>query len=94
LAQCQYTAEYFDYETKQSGKFSCEEVGLESGLCIFHDENYLQDKNNFEGAQQEVIKRLMDKVGDSVVTRKHYFALDIIFEISELQEILLSLDIF
>ena len=39
---------------------------LDSGLCIFHDKKYLQDKDNLEKRKQEISKRLTDKVNDSI----------------------------
>ena len=49
--------------------------GLESWLYIFHDENYLQDKDNFEEHKQEVAKRLMDKVINSTDHNEGLFIL-------------------
>ena len=49
-AKCQFTAEYWNYERKAMVDYSCpdDEEILGSGLCIFHDENYLkeEDKDN------------------------------------------------
>src|SRR5207248_2961376 len=39
---------------------------LDSGLCIFHDENYLQDKNNHKEHEQKVRDRLEIKVRNSI----------------------------
>ena len=40
---------------------------LDSGFCIFHDENYLQDKNNdHKEHEQKVRDRLEAKVRNSI----------------------------
>jgi hypothetical protein len=48
---------------------------LDSGLCIFHDECYLQDKNNLAEREREVTKRLMDKVAHSIDCNKALFCI-------------------
>jgi hypothetical protein len=47
LAKCQFpTTKYHDYESHADVPYNCdikeEEDILPSGLCIFHDKNYLQ----------------------------------------------------
>jgi hypothetical protein len=38
-----------------------------SGLCIFHDKNYLkEDKNNRKEREEKVRDRLMDKIVNSI----------------------------
>jgi uncharacterized protein YjbI with pentapeptide repeats len=74
--QCQFASTYYDYEAKVPGaKFECKEEDLGTGFCIFHDSNYLQDKNNFLERRQEVTKGLMDKVTDSVAHDKALFCM-------------------
>jgi hypothetical protein len=51
LAKCQFTnAKYYDYESESWIDYKCpdNEETPGSGLCIFHDENYLkeEDKDN------------------------------------------------
>lgn len=65
-SQCKFTASYYDSETGKSEEFKCKEEVWTRGFCIFHDEKYLQDKDNFEERKQEVTKRLMDKVTNSI----------------------------
>jgi hypothetical protein len=48
---------------------------LDTGFCIFHDENYLQDKNNLVERKKEVTKRLMDKVAYSIDHNKALFCI-------------------
>ncbi len=46
--------------------FRCEEEALETNLCIFHDENYLQDKNNRIQHEKAINEKLMQRVIHSV----------------------------
>ena len=43
---------------------------MDTGFCIFHDNNYLQYKNNFLERKKQVTKRLIDKVTDSIAHNK------------------------
>src|SRR5205823_6410566 len=65
LAICQFTTDYWNYETDARVDYksdSEDEDILDSGLCIFHDENYLQDENN----SQKIVNKLMLKVSNSI----------------------------
>jgi hypothetical protein len=48
LAKCQFpTVTYWDYERLMEVPYNCDSKDkdvLASGLCSFHDKNYLQDK--------------------------------------------------
>jgi uncharacterized protein YjbI with pentapeptide repeats len=69
LAKCQFTTKYWDYESKALVDYNCNSKDgevLDSGFCIFHDENYLQDKNNHKEREQEVVTKLMVKVNNSI----------------------------
>jgi hypothetical protein len=47
--------------------FKCtEEEPLASGLCIFHDKDYLNDKTNYEEHKRNVLNRLKHKVNDAI----------------------------
>ena len=78
LAKCQFNAKYYDYESKAEVDYNCDskdEDILASGFCIFHDENYLQNKDNPEEHKQKVSKALMDKVNDSITNNKALFCI-------------------
>jgi hypothetical protein len=82
LAKCQFNTKYYDYESKAEVDYNCDskdEDILASGLCIFHDENYLQDKDNPIEHKQKVSKTLMDKVNDSIANNKALFCISIFF---------------
>lgn len=38
--KCHYTAKYFNYLDGKESKYTCQGYPLDSGLCIFHDEEY------------------------------------------------------
>jgi hypothetical protein len=47
--------------------FYCDdEEPLASGLCIFHDKDYLQDKTNYEEHKMKVLERLKKKVNHAI----------------------------
>jgi hypothetical protein len=47
--------------------FNCqEEEPLASGLCIFHDKDYLQDRTNYEEHKMKVLDRLKHKVNHAI----------------------------
>lgn len=78
MAKCQFNAKYYDYESKAEVDYNCDskdEDILASGFCIFHDENYLQNKDNPEEHKQKVSKALMDKVNDSITNNKALFCI-------------------
>ncbi|MGB8035622.1 MAG: hypothetical protein WCF03_17545 [Nitrososphaeraceae archaeon] len=71
MDECKFTTEYWEHE--RSGErvdYNCDskdEDILDSGFCIFHDENYLQDKNNdHKEHEQKVRDRLEAKVRNSI----------------------------
>jgi hypothetical protein len=67
LPKCQFTAEYYDYETRKEVDLNCQELPLASGLCIFHDKDYLlQDKMNNEEHKRKVLDRLKHKVNHAI----------------------------
>src|SRR5947209_7623174 len=66
LVTCQFTTKYRDYESKAED-YNCDNKDdvLDSGLCKFHDENHLQDKNKHNEREHEVVTKLMVKVNKS-----------------------------
>jgi hypothetical protein len=60
MSDCQFTAEYFDYENNKNLPFRCREVALDTGFCMFHDEIYYT-KN-----KQEVLQCFMDKLKKAI----------------------------
>jgi uncharacterized protein YjbI with pentapeptide repeats len=67
LPKCKFTTKYFDYEISVEVDFNCqEEELLASGLCIFHDKDYLQDKTNYEEHKMKVLDRLKHKVNHAI----------------------------
>ena len=80
LAKCQFpTTKYYDYERQARVPYNCDskdEDVLASGLCIFHDENYLkEDKDNRKEREQKVKEKLMDKVRKSVDQKEALFCI-------------------
>jgi hypothetical protein len=71
LPRCQFTTKYYDYETRKHVDFNCtEEEPLDSGFCIFHDKDYLQDKTNNEEHKRKVLDRFKHKVHDARSNKK------------------------
>ena len=68
MPKCQFTAKYYDYdyETRNSVDFNCQELPLVSGFCIFHDKDYLQDKTNNDEHKRTVLNRLKRKVKHAI----------------------------
>ena len=70
MAECKFTTKYLDHEQSEYADYNCDskdEDILDSGWCIFHDENYLQDKsNNYKEHEQKVRDRLEAKVRNSI----------------------------
>jgi hypothetical protein len=67
LPKCQFTTQYYAYETSKDVDFYCQELPLASGLCIFHDKDYLlQDKTNNEEHKRKVLDRLKHKVNHAI----------------------------
>ena len=62
---CQFPAtKYYDYKLQTESNWHCdskdEDIILDSGLCIFHDERQLQDKDN--NKEQKVRDGLYAKI--------------------------------
>jgi hypothetical protein len=76
LPKCQFTTKYFDREIRERVDFYCDEKEpLDSGLCIFHDKDYLQDKTNYEDHKRKVLDRLKHKVNHATyLIMNHYSA--------------------
>ncbi len=75
---CQFTAIYWNYESKATVDYNCDskdEEVLDSGFCIFHDENYLQDKDSRKENEQNVRGKLMAKVLKSLEKREPLFCI-------------------
>jgi hypothetical protein len=56
---------YYDENTGEYIPYVCpepEENVLDSGLCIFHDENYLKDSRNKEANKQKLKRKLSEKL--------------------------------
>jgi hypothetical protein len=75
LAKCQFRCRYWNYESDKPYDYECDTNGeeniLPSGLCIFHDENYLkEDKENRKERERKVRDRLMDKISKAVVQKE------------------------
>jgi hypothetical protein len=75
LTRCRFTSQYYDYESRsQTVVYNCDskdEDILPSGLCIFHDENYLkEDNDNHKEREQKVRGTLMNKVRNGVDEKK------------------------
>ena len=70
MAECKFTTKYWNFEVSRGVDYNCDskdEDILDSGFCIFHDENYLQDKNNdHKEHEQKVRDRLEAKVRNSI----------------------------
>jgi hypothetical protein len=78
MAHCRYFTKYYNFRRKspeEGSKFKCEEESLDNGFCIFHDEEYLQDKDSFEEHKEKVSNRLIAKVNDSITNNKALFCI-------------------
>ena len=78
MAECKFTTEYWDHERSEDVDYNCDskdEDILDSGLCIFHDENYLQDKNNHREHEQKVRDRLEARVRNSIDQNEPLFCI-------------------
>lgn len=70
MARCQFKVD-IKYRDERTGKYIayvCDEPAeniLDSGLCIFHDENYLKDLKNKEANEQNVKNKLTEKIKKS-----------------------------
>jgi hypothetical protein len=71
LPNCQFTTRYYNYEIRKYVDFNCaEEEPIASGLCIFDDKDYLQDKANNEEHKWTVLDRLKRKVSHAISNNK------------------------
>jgi hypothetical protein len=58
LPKYQFTSIFYDHEVLKKADFNCqEEEPLDSGFCIFHDKDYLQDMTNYEEHKRKVLYR-------------------------------------
>ncbi|MGB8938363.1 MAG: hypothetical protein WCC17_24995 [Candidatus Nitrosopolaris sp.] len=69
MVKCSFTTKYQNFESHREMDFYCEkdEDILNSGLCIFHDKNYLQDKASRGPNEQNVRDKLMAKISENVM---------------------------
>ena len=70
MARCGFKTdiEYHDEKTGEDVQYVCDEPEeniLDSGLCIFHDENYLKDSIKKEANEQNIKRRLSEKLAKS-----------------------------
>lgn len=64
-------AKYFDYESHVDKTYSCPETEvLDSGLCVFHDKDFLDDKTNYQEHTEVVLKKLKYKIKQSISNDK------------------------
>ena len=73
--KCQFTAEYYDYESPKWIPYNCpdDEEIPGSGLCMFHDERYLQDEDN--NKEQSVRDGLDAKIRQNVDQKEPLFCM-------------------
>jgi len=70
------TTKYFDYEIHKEVDFSYDdEEPLASGLYIFHDKDYLQDKTNYEKHKRKVLDSLKHKVNHAISNNEPLFCI-------------------
>ncbi|MFH7813463.1 hypothetical protein ACH0C8_16275, partial [Acetobacter lovaniensis] len=67
MARCGFKTdiEYRDENTGEYVQYVClepEKNILDSGLCIFHHENYLEDSKNKEANEQKLKRKLSEKL--------------------------------
>lgn len=70
MAPCGFNTdiEYYDEKTGKYISYECrepEENVLDNGLCIFHDGNYLKDSKNKEANEENIRKKLSEKLAES-----------------------------
>ena len=64
MMNCRFKDENFEH-------YVCDEVtDLESGLCIFHDESYLKDTEKKEANEQNVQRKLTEKIENGISANK------------------------
>jgi hypothetical protein len=67
VAHCRFKTDidYRDEKTGEDVRYACpepEENILDSGLCIFHDDNYLKDSKDKEATDQNLNRKLSEKL--------------------------------
>jgi len=65
INRCCFNTKYFDYSKQEPANFACDEIALASGLCIFHDKNYSNDK--------ELVQKISDKIISALTKREALF---------------------
>ena len=70
MARCGFKTDikYLDEKTGEYIPYIClepEQNILDSGLCIFHDENYLKDSKNRKANEQKLKRKLYEKLAES-----------------------------
>jgi hypothetical protein len=67
LVKCLFRTKYYELNDDNWIDYYCDNLNdiLASGLCIFHDRSYLQDKINREKHEKDVKNKLMSKVRKS-----------------------------
>jgi hypothetical protein len=66
VVQFDENSPYKMYQIYMLVDFDCDEESLASGLCIFHDKDYLQDKTNNEEHKRKVLDRLKQKIDQAI----------------------------
>jgi hypothetical protein len=75
LPTCRFTTWYYNYEIYENVEFNCQEEPLASGFCVFHDQDYLQDKTNNEEHKRKVLERLKHKVNHVISNNEPLFCI-------------------
>jgi uncharacterized protein YjbI with pentapeptide repeats len=70
LAVCRFTCKYFVSERSDHADFECEEPALDSGFCLFHDEDYLRNSTNSAERYDKVKERLNEIINESITNAK------------------------
>ncbi len=69
MKRCRFEFPYYDKKIQDYVQYECkieEEDILESGFCIFHDENYLTDPVNREENERNVRRKLTKKIDQNL----------------------------
>ena len=61
INRCCFNTKYFDYSKQEPANFACDEIALASGLCIFHDKNYSNDKELGQKISEKIKSTLAKK---------------------------------
>ena len=67
INRCCFNTKYFDYLKQEPANFACDENALASGLCIFHDRNYSNDK--------ELGQKISDKIKSVLAKNETLFCI-------------------